>query len=343
MSDIMVEVYRGDLVESIHRGDIAVVDSAGRLVAGLGDPEKLTYWRSSAKPIQVLPLVECGAADRFGFTDAEIAVMCASHNGEDFHLATVRSILGKIGLGESALKCGTHLPYHDPSARALLASGGKPVEVHCNCSGKHAGMLALAVHMGFPVEDYWKPGHPVQRTLLEAVARMAGMEPASIVLGVDGCGVPVHGLPLSHMALAYARLASGFALSAERSRACRRIVRAMQAHPEMIGGTGRVCTAILTAGQGLLAAKAGAEGVYCVGHVLAGYGIAVKVEDGNGRAAGPAVLEALRQMGGLPKSALLEPFVQPIVTNNRNEQVGFLRAAFNLKFTQTLPQASGAH
>lgn len=342
MSEILVEVRRGPMVESVHRGDIAVVDRDGRTVASVGDPHKVTFWRSSAKPVQVLSLIESGGAERFGFTSPEIAVMCASHSGEEFHLAAVRSILAKIGLTEAALACGSHLPLHEESAHRMLAAGRKAGEVHCNCSGKHSGMLALAVLMGVDVNGYWRPEHPVQQRILETIADLAETEPGAIPLGVDGCGVPVHGLSLSQMALAYARLSTGAGMSPARQAAARRVVSAMQSNPEMIAGTGRLCTAILSAGQAYLVAKGGAEAVYCVGHVDKGYGIAVKIEDGNSRATGPSILEALRQMGDLPESPVLTPFIRPIVKNHRGEHVGELVPAFRLRFANEARQALGA-
>lgn len=342
MSKVLVEVRRGSMVESIHRGDVAVVGSDGRVIASVGDPRKVTFWRSSAKPVQLLPLIESGGVERFGFTDAEIAVMCASHSGEDIHLAAVRSILSKIGLTERDLACGSHLPLHEPSAHRMLAAGQSAGEVHCNCSGKHSGMLALAVLTGAPTGGYWRPEHPIQQRILNVIAEMTGMDPQAIQLGVDGCGVPVHGLPLYNMALAYARLATGDGLAAPRRAAAKRIVRAMQAHPEMVAGTGRICSAILAAGQALLVAKGGAEAVYCVGHAGQRFGIAVKIEDGNSRAVGPCVLEVLRQMGHLPDSPLLAPFVRPEVLNHRGERVGELIPTFTLSFAGEMPRALGA-
>lgn len=331
LSEILVEVHRGSLVESIHRGDIVVAEPEGRIIAYTGDPQKVTYWRSSAKPIQVLPLVENGGIERFGFTQSELAIMCASHSGEDHHLAAVRSILRKIGLGEDALQCGTHYPYYEPCAHRLIAAAQNPREVHCNCSGKHAGMLALAVLKGFSTVGYWHPDHPVQQLMLDTIAETAGIRRDEIILGTDGCGVPVHGLSLYHMALIYARAASGRCLSPARRESTRRIIEAMQAHPEMVAGTGRLCTILMGAGASLWA-KAGAEAVYCLGHVTHGYGFALKIEDGSSRAVAPSVLEALSQLGDLPKDPGLEALWHPEVKNHRKESVGRVQPAFRLKF-----------
>jgi len=336
LSEPAVKVTRGPIVESVHRVDVAVADNAGRVLFWLGDPDKLTYWRSCAKPIQAVPVVETGAAGRFGFDDQEIAVMCASHSGEDVHIRTVASILRKIGLTDDALSCGVHPPLDAASADRLVACGVGPWQLHCNCSGKHAAMLAIAVHMGYPPAGYFRQDHPVQRLMLHEVSVFAGLPEDDIVIGVDGCGVPVFGLPLSAMARAFATLASPDRLAATdaaRADAARRICNAMRAYPHMVAGTGRFTTALMQVAGDRLVAKSGAEGVYCVGILGQGLGVAVKVEDGNARASAPVVVEALAQMGVLHAHHLeaLAGHHHPHVFNHRGEIVGNVIPDFKLR------------
>ena len=250
---------RGPIVESRHRIAAAVCDAGGRVAAAVGDPGLVTYMRSAAKPLQALALIESGAARAFGLTSAEIAVTCASHSGEEIHVRTVRSVLAKAGVPEGALHCGVHPPIDRASAAALVAAGRAPTEVHCNCSGKHSGMLAVCAHRGWPLDGYWLPGQPLQQLLLGNVAAMAGLQPAEIVLGVDGCGVPVHGMPLTAMATAFARLAAPQALADGRAEAARTIVAAMQAHPYLVAGKGRFTTQLMEWTRPAIVAKSGAE------------------------------------------------------------------------------------
>src|SRR5947209_13103522 len=204
----LVEVRRGLIVESRHRGHVAAATGAGNLVAFIGEPETVTYLRSSAKPFQALPLVTSGAADRFGFVEAELAVACGSHSGQDLHAETVAGMLRKIGLDESFLKCGVHEPFDRETAGRLRARGESPGALRNNCSGKHTGMLALALHLGAPPETYDRAGGPVQQAILRAVSLLSGVAPEDMILGTDGCGVPVFGMPVRAMALMYARLAA---------------------------------------------------------------------------------------------------------------------------------------
>ena len=295
----LVIIRRGGIVESVHHGAVVVVDDAGQVVGGHGDPEVVTFLRSAAKPVQVLPLLASGAAERFDLTTAEIAVMIGSHGGEPFHVDAVRSILRKIGLGEEALLCGAHPPYHKPSARALREAGRPPSPIHNNCSGKHAGMLALAVHLAAPAGAYLDPEHPVQTRILEALSALAGRPGADIPQAVDGCSAPTFALPLRSAAVVYARLMSPDRLPGDLPAAARRSMGAMRARPEMVAGTDRLCTALMREAGGGLVAKIGAEGFYGLGFERdgRGYGIALKVADGEGeRARTSAAIETLRQM-----------------------------------------------
>jgi L-asparaginase II len=334
MSEKLVEIMRGSLVESIQRGDLAIVDYTGRLLYSAGHPrEKVTFIRSASKPIQAIPVVTSGAADHYQFTDRELAIFCASHNAEQIHVDTIRGILKKIGLDESALQCGRHLPLDKEAANQLLKDGLEPTEVHSNCSGKHSGMLALAQHMGWDTTNYLNVDHPVQKAMRQSVASFAGMKTDEIVLGTDGCGVPVFGLPVYNMALAWARLAKPEILGDEKANAAHRITKAMTAYPMLVAGTGRLCTGLMTHLNGRLVAKSGAEGVYCAAILEQGIGLALKMEDGNGRADGPVIIDALRQMGFLSEADLnnLQSFHKPTIYNHRGDVVGESHATYTLK------------
>lgn len=290
----------------------------------------VTFFRSACKPFQALPLVERGHADRFGFGAKELAVMSASHNGAAEHVSVVRGMLDRIGLTEHHLLCGFHYP-EDPEHDAALRKGAlAPSPVYNNCSGKHAGMLALAVAEGWPVEDYVSFDHPVQQALLAAVAEVCGVDAHTMPLGVDGCSAANPAMPLSAMARGFSGFAraraSGAADARERSLA--RIREAMIAEPRMVAGQGRLCTDVLTAGAGAVVTKTGAEGLQCLGFPATGEGVAVKVLDGSRRAVGPAVLAFLRDRDLLSSTALaaLERWAHPSIQNHRGLVVGELRA-----------------
>ena len=331
----IAEVTRGNLVESIHRGAVAVVNTKGKLLASAGDPGYLTYFRSAAKPIQAIPVVESGASRHFGLNLQEIALMTGSHSGEAQHTETARSILRKIGLGVEYLQCGAHDPLYKPSRDALLAQGLKPSSLHNTCSGKHAGMLTLARYRELSLEDYFRPEHPIQQEMLKTVAEMAGLVTEQIPAGIDGCGVPVFGLPLEKMASAYARISApgDNDLTVARKEACLLIKEAMTTHPFMVGGTDRFDTDLLKTCQGKLIAKFGAEGVYCVGVPEKGWGIAVKVEDGNLRALPSITLAVLEQLGLLTveEKEKLSGYGQRRLTNHRGDLIGEIRAVVSLK------------
>lgn len=331
MSEILAEVLRGELVESLHRGDVAVVDAQGRVVACVGDPEKVTFMRSSAKPIQALPVVETGAAGAFGLTGKELAVICASHAAEQEHIETVQGILRKIGLDETYLACGVHPPLDETSARLLLLEGKDPGPVHNNCSGKHSGMLAMAAYLKLPLQDYYRPDHPLQQLILRTMAEMTGLRPENIHVGIDGCGVPVFGMPLRNMAFAYARMISP-GLEPGRARAAQEIVSAMTRYPIMVAGLGRFNSELMTRTNGRVWGKTGAEGLFCLGLPEKGLGVAVKVEDGSSRGIPPTVVEVLHQLGALNREeeGNLASFHQPANTNRRGQVVGVIRPAFQL-------------
>lgn len=334
-SEPLAELVRGGLTESVHRGAIVVCGPDGVRQKGLGHPAMPTFLRSAAKPLQALPLITTGAAEAFGLTPAELACCCGSLNGEDFQVDAVRSILDKAGLKPEHLACGIHRPSHRPTAEALAAAGEKPCEMHNNCAGKHAAMLALCVHLGFEVVDYTLPAHPVQRLVLEEVARWCAYPAEQIGIGIDGCGVPVFRLPLISLAGAYARLAapekSGFA--EEKVAAAKSLMAACLEHPEMIAGTDRLCTRVMQAAPGVVFAKTGAEGTYALALIKQGLGIGLQVEDGGMRALAPVVTELLHQMGVLDHDTLegaLKDLHQPEFKNHRGEVVAQLRPMFGI-------------
>lgn len=323
-----LRVLRGDVTESVHRVHVAVVDAEGRTLASVGDGESTTFYRSAAKPFQALPLVEDGVADRLGLTGEELAICSASHNSEPRHLALARAILGKAGLGEDSLECGAHLPFLSTEAAALLRSGEEPRAIHSNCSGKHAGMLALARFHGWPLEGYTRADHPVQRRMLEEVSRWSGLPEADIRTATDGCGVVCFAVPLAVMATSFAR----FAHAARADAGVRRIVRSMTDHPFCIAGTGRLCTELMRVAGGRIFAKTGAEGVYGAGVPEQGIGIAIKVEDGARRGSDAALVRVLEAVGLLSDVELeaLDSFRRPEIRNTRGEVTGRIEAAFDV-------------
>ena len=341
IAEPLVEVKRGSITESRHRGHIVVVDPDGNIIASLGAPEYVTYLRSSAKPFQAIPLLTSGAADRFGFTDREVALACSSHNGEPIHTELAASMLKKIGLGIEALRCGAHEPYSAEAALELRMRGEQPNALHNNCSGKHVGMLAVALHLGAPVENYESPENPVQKAIVDVVSQFSGVAVTDMAIGVDNCTAPVVGITMKAMALAYAHLVAPPASFDKKIRdACERIVRVMSAYPELIGGTSqRLDTEIMRAAPRRLVSKVGAEGVYTAGIRPSeewphGFGIALKIEDGDDKRARPTVVvEALRQLGVLRDESLeaVAKYAFFPVKDRRDDVVGEISASFDLK------------
>jgi L-asparaginase II len=332
----VVESRRGGRRETLHHVSIAVADGAGRLVAWAGDPWQRTYWRSAAKPFQLLPFVASGGTSAYGFGARELALMAASHNGESGHRAAAGAILAAAGLGESDLLCGAHLPDNEAAWRELALAGGPPTPLWNNCSGKHAGMLAHCRHRGWPPADYLRDDHPLQVEILQVVSRMSGEAPDAIGIAVDGCGLPVYHLSLVGMATAYARLVGGDGLPAEWRDAAREIVEALVAEPWFLAGTGRLCTRLIEVAGEQVVAKVGAAGVYCAGLLRARWGLALKVEDGSVRPAGAALVEALRQLGVLEEGdlAALAPFRAGELRNHAGTAVGVVEAGFRLRFAE---------
>ena len=331
MSAELLYTTRGDLVETIQRGHVAVVDVRGRLIASSGDPEAISHMRSAAKPLQATMVVQSGAAERFGLAGPLLAICCASHQGEPGHVAAVREVLAHAGVPESALQCGVHAPAYTPAAAALWRAGEEPGAVHNNCSGKHAGMLAAARALGAPLESYLSIDHPVQQGILANVAALAGVPRERIVIGVDGCSVPVHGLPTRAMAYAYAHLADPTSAPA-CAPLLAPLAEAMVAHPWYVRGTGGPDTELMERAGGRLVAKGGAEGVLCIAVRDAGLGLALKVESGRKEGAHAVAIEALRQLGvlGPDEVEAMGDLAHPPVRNHRGLYVGKARPVVKL-------------
>jgi L-asparaginase II len=329
---IVAKVYRGDLVDLTHIGHVAVVDYSGKLLYHYGKADRVTFARSSAKPMQAIPVFESGAVDAFGLTDKEIALICASHNGEDFHVEAARSILGKAALTEEYLQCGTHYPFADYAAAALRARGQKPQEVHNNCSGKHSGMLITAKYLKEDLDSYYKPEHPVQKRIMKTIAEICDIEEDKIVTAVDGCGVPVHAMPLHKFAQGFARLSKPEVLGTSRQQVVRRITDAMTAYPEMVGGTDRFCTDLMRVCGDRLFAKSGAAAYYAIGLKDKGIGLSFKIEDAAKGIVYAMVLEVLRQLDIISEAELkkLERYYILQDKNHKGEIVGHTEIEFHL-------------
>jgi L-asparaginase II len=325
---VLVEVTRGTVVESRHAGAVAVVDTTGRVVLSLGDVERPVFPRSAVKAIQALPLIESGAADRFGFGAEELALACASHSGEPGHVETAERMLRSASLDVSALKCGAHWPLNSEASRALVRSGGTATAIHNNCSGKHAGFICACCAIGADVGSYHEPEHPVQREVKAALESFSGIALSDHVQATDGCSVPTWAMPLSALARAFAVIATGAGLGPERAKAMARLRGAVAEKPWHVAGTGRFCTEIMRAFGSRIFIKTGAEGVYCAALPDQGWGIAVKCDDGAGRAAEVMVAATLAWLLPEPVDRVaLQPFVVPTLRNWRGIEVGRVQPA----------------
>ncbi len=352
MTDLpLFEVTRGNIVESIHYGSIVVVDSNGKLISSYGDPQAVAFLRSSAKPFQVLPFVEHGGMEYFGFTPRELSISCASHEGSDLHVQTVEGIQKKIGVEESALQCGVHLPGDVEAFKSLIINNKQPTPNQNNCSGKHTAMLAHAKMRVLPLENYLDINHPIQQDILAAFAEMCMLPINQVELGTDGCSAPNFAVPLYNAALAMARLCDPGELSEARASACRKITSAMTTHPEMVSAYGEFDEQLMRMGEGKIVCKRGAEGYQIVGLLPGvlnvgspGIGIALKVSDGDAsrmtmdlvhlpRVRPAVTLEVLRQLGAfsLKQEQALASFgpVKP-VKNHRGIITGQSRPVFEL-------------
>lgn len=337
----LVEVTRGSMVESVHRGCIAVVDADSQILTSLGNIETQTWYRSAAKPFQTIPIVVSGAANHFKLTDQELAVINGSHSGEDIHLAAVSSILLKTGLAEADLMCGAHMPFDDLASKQLRAEGRHPRVLHNNCSGKHSGMLAFAKFIGEPTENYINPQHSIQRQIRIVLARFADVPVDEVAVAVDGCSAPVFGVSVEAMARSYAKLVGvrHTDIEPDLTLAAERVVNSMVEFPEMVGGSrNRLDTDLMHVAAGQIISKVGAEGVQLLGvrpcaRYPKGLGIAIKIEDGDiRRARDPVVIETLRQLRLLNDDQLMQlnRYVRSTIFNYRKLEVGEVRTCFKL-------------
>jgi L-asparaginase II len=325
----VAKVIRGKTTESVHFGSIAVVNAEGQLLYGVGDPYMITYLRSSAKPFQAIAVVASGAAKAFGFSSAEIAIVAGSHSGEDKHVDTVKSILDKIGLGPEHLKCGIQTPIglkevvSDPEEKYTV--------LHHNCSGKHAGMLALAKFKNLSLDDYLSPTHPVQELIAGTISEICHYPVEKIGIGIDGCSAPVHALPIYNMAYGFARLVTPNTFPPEKAQAVSSVYMAMMDHPDMVGGTGRFDTVVAETPGEKIIAKAGAEALECFALTDRNWGAAVKIVDGSKRGLFPVTVELLYKLGIRSRSEEISRFHRPVIENWRKIEVGIIEPGFELK------------
>jgi len=332
MSKELVYVTRGNLVESIHRGDLVIVNSKGEVLAYVGDPFKVTYVRSSAKPIQAINVFLSGAYEKFNFTYDEIAIMCASHFGEDYHIETIIKILKKIGVSEDSLLCGGGYSINKDIALKQARDNIKITPVYSDCSGKHAGIIASCIAKGYDIKGYNLISHPVQRDILKVVSKMCEIKEEDIIIGIDGCTVPVFGMPIFNLALAFAKIANPDKLDNNYRFAASVIFNSMNSYPQMVSGTGGFCTELMKNTKGKLIGKLGAEAVYAVGIKDLDIGIAVKIEDGNFRALYPVVIKILESLNILDdeEKNTLKEFAVMDNKNSIGEKVGEIKPIFTI-------------
>ncbi len=320
----LIEVMRAGYAESVHAGALAVVRPSGEIVMQMGNVERAVFPRSAVKIFQALPLVESGAAAAFKFTDAELALACASHSGEAQHVAVALGMLMKAGLKLADLDCGAHAPTRTAAARALAVAGEEPSVLHNNCSGKHIGMLATCKHLGLPLEGYTAPDHPLQLMIRAGMEAAAGVTLAEAPCGVDGCSVPTWAVPLHHLAGAFARIGSGRGITAAQGIAASALMEAVWANPFLVAGTKRFDSDVMGAFPRQLFTKVGAEGIYCGYFPAAELGVAIKCADGAERGANAIMAAIVQSILAMPKlmPEELKPHLQPKLTNWRGIRVG---------------------
>lgn len=330
MSTVLVEVQRGAVVECRHYGAIAVTDDTGKLVASAGDPQLLTYLRSAGKPFQALPIVTSGAADAFAFTDEELAVSAASHNGEAAHQLVIGGLLAKLGLDTDALRCGIVPPIDRETAARVGAGLLAPTPLHCDCSGKHTGMLAVCLQHGWPLETYKEPDHPLQREIKGVMGDFFGVPSDEIITATDGCGVPTFYASVANIARAWATLTTP---PEQYGEASRRVLDAMGAAPYMVAGRNRICTSLMDLAAPAVVVKTGAEGVFCMALRERGLGVAIKIEDGNGRGMATIAASVLTQLGVWDQATATQFLAlhPPQIHNHTGTLVGELRPVFTLQ------------
>ncbi|MDX8512346.1 asparaginase [Mesorhizobium captivum] len=330
---VLVEVLRGAVVESAHRGAVSVFDADGKAVWETGDTERPVFPRSAVKAIQALPLVESGAADAYGFGDLELALASASHSGEPAHVELAQAMLAKAGLDQTALECGAHWPSSHEATIALARAGNAPNALHNNCSGKHSGFLCTCVHSGIAHGGYVKAGHALQEMVRDAMQSVTGAAHDVGHCATDGCSIPTYAVPLKSFAQGFARMATGRGFAPERAKAAKRLLSACMAEPFLVSGTGKADLALMQAAPGRIFVKTGAEGVYCAALPELGLGIALKCDDGAGRGAEVMIAAVLAKLlrGDEALTAKLTELAHPAVESRIGAKVGSLRptAALN--------------
>lgn len=327
-----IEVTRGPLVESTHAAHISVVNSEGELLYSYGDPYRVTYARSAIKPIQAIQVVETGAVDSFSIDEKEISLMCASHAGEVYHVDSVKSILSKANISIDKLNCGIHVPGNSQVYKEIIESGVTLSQAHNNCSGKHSGMLISAKNKNEDLDTYLDIDHPIQQRILDNIAYVCDYDKEKIVIGIDGCGAPVHALPLERFAYGFAKMADSPKLG-YKANYVEKITTSMMKYPEMVAGGDRFCTALMNVCGDRIFGKMGAQGVYLLGDKVNKLGIAIKIEDGNSQANSCATMDVLRQLNLVTDEELeqLKDFANPKLLNARKDTIGGVRANFILK------------
>ncbi len=330
IAEPLVEITRGDIVERIHCGHIVVVDDSKKIIYSKGDPYKFTFMRSSAKPVQAMPLIISGAAEHFNFTDEEIAIMCASHYAETNHLEILYSIMDKIRVKESDLLCGDATSLKPSHAFHLARKNLPDRQLFNDCSGKHLGMLAYTLFKKRSIKNYLDTEHKTQQDILRTFADFCEYPMEKISLGIDGCSAPVFALPLYNMALSYLKLSNTSLLNKSIQTHANRIFDAMTTHPEMVAGSDGFCTELMRITKGKMIGKIGAEGVYCIGIKDRELALAVKIEDGNMSVLSSVVIEVLHHLNVLTQHEReqLEPFRVRKNLNDRQTVVGFQRPIF---------------
>jgi len=332
--ELIIKEYRGDIPDLNHYGHIAIAGADGKILYECGDPEHITYSRSAAKPIQAIPVIESGAIDKYGITEKELAVMCSSHQGENFHTEAVLSILEKAGLNEQYLLCGTHEPKTDYMIKKFREEGITPTEAHNNCSGKHAGMLITAKMLGKSLNNYYNHTHPIQNKITQTIAEICDYDVNTIAIGIDGCGVPVHAMPLYKFAQGYARMSSPELLAPYRADSVNLVTKAMRGHPEMVGGTNDFTSELMHVFGDRLFCKLGVNGFLAIGLAGKGIGIAIKMEDGQPATLPIAVVKTLMEIKVISEeeaTGLKHYESAKVIKNCRGEAVGTRQAVFKLK------------
>ncbi|MGI6122745.1 MAG: asparaginase [Acetivibrionales bacterium] len=332
-------VTRNRYVESIHQGYICVVDSDGKVIYKKGDINTKFFFRSSAKPIQIIPFIHSGGAKAMDYSPKEIAIGCASHSGEKMHQDTVLNVLKRLNLDVKDLHCGVKRPYNEDENNRLILQGEKPSALHAGCSGKHAAMLAYSKFLGYDISDYNKASHPVQQEVLKTISIFTDQQIDGIPIGTDGCGLPIFILPIYNMALSYARLTK-YSKDPDSTyhESCKAVFEAMNKHPEMVAGTGEFCTELMQHTNGKLIAKIGAESVYCLGIKEKNLGICIKIVDGGERAVYPVVIQLLLELKviGDDEYEKLKHWHISKLLNNLDEHIGYIIPVFHKDEVLTL-------